>query len=312
MAFIPEDFADSQSQSGECPQESGDEGLSTNMRHKISNTYEVMAEPALPVAETGFCVRPIPKVEQDIYEPSEEKMSETQSVFAGKVSFRPDGLAKAQENNPPPKPPLMPPVKKSKEEAAMPLSETAAITEADEEKAGRDHCIVDSKMESLKEPANAQGQRKRRKNYSYGAAAVCLGLLVATSLVDVSSASAVLPAGNCFTCSDKRCQNLIKIFSDDNLRYERGLKDSFEACSETHPPTKNCTVCLDQSNVEISCPDDISKIDAEDNTSKPLDLLKSKCRQISYPGNYGATTGGSLFLVMVVALLISILFLQQD
>ena len=98
--------------------------------------------------------------------------------------------------------------------------------------------------------------------------------MLSSSFMFFSALLPALPAGNCFTCLEERCQNLIKIFSDDIPRYERDLKDKFQECSGTHVPTENCSVCLDQSNVMVYCPDDIINIEAEDNTSKPLDLEK--------------------------------------
>ncbi|KAM9722770.1 uncharacterized protein ACNS7B_018374 isoform 2-T2 [Menidia menidia] len=320
MAFIPEDFVDSESLSVECPHGSCDEGFSTNLDHKTHIYYgETIAVPALSVAEEGIFVRPIPKDKQDTYDiPDMKKRSETPRVPIGEAFFKPKAFAQAWET--PSKPEQVPQAENSKGEIGV--AEKVAPPYADKDKVRRGSSITeDSEMEPAKKPANCGPGQKiqrgyKRKHRAYKDSSdrgkfyskVLLGIMVTAHFVSVCDAS----AGNCFICSDKeRCPNLQKIWHNDNLLYERKLGSDFPSCDKTRLPSKHCIVCISQTTTMIHCSESIEHFEAEDNTTAPLENFpKSDCQKMFHLRNR-ATRGTIPSWILLVLLLISTLFLQQ-
>ncbi|XP_041843930.1 uncharacterized protein LOC121641735 [Melanotaenia boesemani] len=332
MALKQEDLIQPQPQSGKCLQESGYEGFSSNMKHELSVGSEDSSEPALSVSESSILVKPIIKEELHIAELPEMVNKKPHSVVFGpeaqSVSVKEvaKGLPTEEKYNPPLKPPVMSLLDKSREkevtEEALP--ETAAIMEAEGgEKPGRDDCIMASKMKRVKSPAtrgpgvrNQNRYRKRRMRKNNVLLVVCVAVFVAGA-----------SAGNCFTCEDKdKCHNLIKIYGSKYVPlWERKIDDPLPACSRALQSLK-CSVCLFNNSVVIHINnstistkdiDTMSEVNGRRLIMKPVDCAQmfgpendgaaSRGNEnTSDPKNDGAIVCGSLFVVLVVALLVFI------
>ncbi|XP_041843931.1 uncharacterized protein LOC121641736 [Melanotaenia boesemani] len=326
MALKREDLIQPQPQSGKCLQESGYEGFSSNMKHELSVGSEDSSEPALSVSESSILVKPIIKEELHIAELPEMVNKKPHSVVFGpeaqSVSVKEvaKGLATEQKYNLSLKPPVMSLLDKSRgnEVTEEALPETAAIMEAEGgEKPGRDDCIMASKMKRVKSPARrgpgVRNQNRYRKGRNSYRAAVLLVVCVA---VFVAGAS----AGNCFTCEDKdKCHNLIKIYGSKYVPlWERKTNDPLPACSRALQ-SLNCSVCLLNNCVmiHVNNPTIEGEADGRLLIMKPVDCAQmfgpendgaaSRGNEnTSDPKNDGAIVCGSLFVVLVVALLVFI------
>ncbi|XP_023131982.2 uncharacterized protein LOC111572519 isoform X2 [Amphiprion ocellaris] len=321
MANPTDDFAHTEPQSGEQAhsQETGDDGLSSKMKHNFSESYNGSA---LSVEEKGCCVRPIPKDEADTSEvPGMAEIvphpSESQSVPAEVGVVQPGGLAVVKEKNLPPQFPLKDQLdnRKEEEEAVKALPGTRAITEADLTEVGGESCIMDPKMDTGKNPAKRaprvpKGGRKRNR-YKKRAAGNnwklsnlhCVGLLLAHVAVCKGFPVPTKPPADrnvtCFTCNDyDKCQNPDVIFGpNDTLLYKGRSTDTTEECSKILPPppktAATCTVCHAQSIFFIVCPGNVTEIEAEKDGSA-LNTTKG-CTQLQTTGpeNDGVVSNNS-------------------
>ncbi|XP_074508527.1 uncharacterized protein LOC141778232 [Sebastes fasciatus] len=277
-------------------QESGEDGLSSNMEHKISDVNYAESALSVPVKVVS-CVRPIPKEELDIFDATpgkvlphplgcrpvsaEERVNKPSTlVVVQKQNFPPQAMS---ENNP-------------EEETVMVLPGTAAISEGQPyvEVVAEGSC---NKMDTGEIPlAKPKGQplgwrnSSRRKRTAGKYQKLYLLCMMAVMLLAVSEGlPGAQPAAdlfadqnlNCFTCMDKaRCPKLMKIFNkDDFLLYDKDLNDTFPECSAMPPPgSMSCGVCLDRSEITIFCFEDVrGKLDMEASDGKELRNISSVC-----------------------------------
>lgn len=75
----------------------------------------------------------------------------------------------------------------------------------------------------------------------------------------------MLTAAKCFTCMDRdTCPKLRTIYHKDSPVYKGARNQTFQECCKVTPPTtRNCSVCLDQSNITIICSEDVGAIEPE-------------------------------------------------
>ncbi|KAI4811266.1 hypothetical protein KUCAC02_014180 [Chaenocephalus aceratus] len=142
------DFLQPQLQSGQGlhTQESGDDGLSSNMKHKFIDHNN--GSVPLPVADKGSCVKPIPKEERSTVVPwSHTSVSEyatgpkTHTVFAEEEFKKPPTQAVTDNI--------------AEEEAVKIVSGKTAITEEHAEVEGDESC---TKMDSGEIPETPKDQ----------------------------------------------------------------------------------------------------------------------------------------------------------
>ncbi|XP_042345782.1 uncharacterized protein LOC121945595 isoform X2 [Plectropomus leopardus] len=282
-----------QSGQGLHTQESGDAGLSSNMKHRFSDNYY---ENTLPVTAKGCFVTPIPKGELNIiYRPamggkiwSRPLMFEyaagpkSHDVSAEEGFIKPPTLAKAESESSP------------KEATVKVSTRTTAILEGqtDVEVAGKESCI---KMDARGNPAKPKGpplvpgdrrsnnhQRKRAaRNYKKLFLLVCLMALLPVSEGFPGAQPATDKKPRCFTCMDKaRCPKLMTIYESDRnkILFRRDLNQTLPDCSAISPPgPQRCDVCLNHHNTTIFCSEDISKFDVEDNDGGQIVDISPDC-----------------------------------
>ncbi|XP_034057089.1 uncharacterized protein LOC117536363 isoform X2 [Gymnodraco acuticeps] len=298
------DFLQPQLQSGQGlhTQESGDDGLSSNMKHTFIDHNNGSAP--LPVADKGSCVKPIPKEERSTVVPwSHTSVSEyatgpkTHTVFAEEEFQKPPTQA-VTDNIP-------------EEEAVKIVSGKTAITEEHAKVEGDESC---TKMDSGEIPETPKGQtvvgREGRskgrtapmhwKVFQCSSVFPLLLLVIAFMAVGVSEGSSdqdckcrdIHPtAGKCYTCKDKDgCSKLKKIYDSrvylNPKEIYQGDNTKFPRCSEISPPGDNCTVCLDlSSSINIFCSEHIGEIDLEGSNGINIGTFSLKCVKLQPPGS---------------------------
>ncbi|XP_034009244.1 uncharacterized protein LOC117500494 isoform X3 [Trematomus bernacchii] len=312
------DFLQPQPQSGQGlhTQESGDDGLSSNMKHTFIDHNNGSAP--LPVADKGSCVKPIPKEERSTVVPwSHTSVSEyatgpkTHTVFAEEEFKKPPTLIVAKKINFPPQAVTdnIP-----EEEAVKIVSGKTAITEEHAEVEGDESC---TKMDSGEIPETPKGPTLvGREGRSKGRTASkhwkvffpvfqcssvfpLLLLVIPFMAVGVSEGSSdrdckcrdIQPtAGKCYTCKDKDgCSKLKKIYDSrvylNPKEIYQGDNTKFPRCSEISPPGDNCTVCLDlSSSINIFCSEHIEEIFLVEGNGINIGTVSLKCVKLQPPG----------------------------
>lgn len=110
----------------------------------------------------------------------------------------------------------------------------------------------------------------------------------------------------CFTCMGKDgCTKLMNIYDPDHDThlYHRELNETFPVCSVIPPPgPKLCAVCRGQSNITISCSEDVGqRIDVEDSNGGHLDISPLHCVQQQTPGRTHFVLIPSVAVLLIVA-----------
>ncbi|XP_010788691.1 uncharacterized protein isoform X2 [Notothenia coriiceps] len=288
------DFLQPQLQSGQGlhTQESGEDGLSSNMKHTFIDHNN--GSVPLPVADKGSCVKPIPKEERSTVVPwSHTSVSEyatgpkTHTVFAEEGFKKPPTQA-VTDNIP-------------EEEAVKIVSGKTAITEEHAEVEGDESC---TKMDSGEIPETPKGQTLvGREGRSKGRTASkhwkVLLLVIAFMPVGVSEGSSdqdckcrdIHPtAGKCYTCKDKDGCSKLKTIYDSRVYLNpkeiyQGDNTKFPRCSEISPPGDNCTVCLDlSSSINIFCSEHIGQINLVEGNGMYIGTISLKCVKLQPPG----------------------------
>ncbi|XP_067456918.1 uncharacterized protein [Thunnus thynnus] len=285
MTHPTDNFTKPQPESG-CAQESGDAGLSSNMRHKFSDKN------ALPVGGKGSSVIPIPTSElQDIYESTEMvgKIRPHPSEFGPLEVLSRMGLTEpesypaaaeegflklstpAQMNDFTPQATLS--ESSQEEEAVSALPGTTAITEAEAVVGVDESYTMCNEVDTEGNPAKPKGPplvpgQGRNRNYRRKRAAAkkwkCYLLCLMTFMnIPFCKGKAAL---KCFSCMDKdRCPKLVNIFESDDTRLYHRNKQPFPGCSGiSAPSSKMCDVCSVESNITIICSGDVGKLEVED------------------------------------------------
>ncbi|CAK6964268.1 uncharacterized protein LOC121891811 isoform X3 [Scomber scombrus] len=279
MTHPTDDFTKARPESGRVlhTQESGDAGLSSNMKHKFNDTS------ALSVGHKGSSVIPIadreekavfgcPEMGGKIWQhPSKlwllDACHKEQEPYFVTAEEREDLVklytlvqqASSQtlsENNP-------------EEETSSNQPGTAAITEASV--GGGESCTTHSEMNSKGNKRKGRplvpGEMKNRIRIRKRAAPKkwkwCFPFLIMFTVATVCDS---LDGVKCFSCMDKeKCPKLSHIYnSDDNILYNRRPKEPFPICYGV--PTlspKNCTVCYVKAIIYIICSGDPGKLDVE-------------------------------------------------
>ncbi|KAI9526261.1 hypothetical protein NQZ68_041546 [Dissostichus eleginoides] len=307
------DFLQPQPQSGQGlhTQESGDDGLSSNMKHTFIDHNN--GSTPLPVADKGSCVKPIPKEERSTVVPwSHTSVSEyatgpkTHTVFAEEELKKRPTLIVAKKINFPPQAAtdIIP-----EEEAVKIVSGKTAITEGHAEVEGDESCTKMDSGEVPKTPkgptlVGREGRSKGRTASKHWKVFQCssvfplLLLVIAFMPVGVSEGSSadqdckcrdIHPtAGKCYTCKDEDgCSKLKKIYDSRDYLHPIYQRDNtkFPRCSEISPPGDNCTVCLDlSSTINILCSEHIGEIDLVEGNAQYIGTFPLKCVKLQPPG----------------------------
>ncbi|XP_039662929.1 uncharacterized protein LOC120562995 isoform X3 [Perca fluviatilis] len=315
-------------------QESGDAGLSSNMKHMFSDHYD---EHALPVADEGIFGKPTPNEEVDIV-----------TAMKAKIWSHPNDAGPKAEGHPLsgegvfPKPSTLnnfPPHTLSKnspqEETVLPR--TTAITEGnqDTEVEGEESCKMDiRKTPEPKGPPLVPGKgrnhrRKRASVHSWRMYFLCWWSFVYVPVSDGFS-GAQLAADHkvkCFTCmNEDRC--LVKLMTiydskHDHVLYKRDLNQTFPGCSVISPTgPKSCDVCIHQFKIIILCAEDVGKLDLDDSDGQQILNISSVCDlnqtldhtsdglivsggdQTPAHARYGLIVSGALFFTVVAMLVV--------
>ncbi|XP_063736293.1 uncharacterized protein LOC134862348 isoform X1 [Eleginops maclovinus] len=291
-------------------QESGNAGLSSNMKHVFIDHY---IESALPVAEKGSFVKPIPKEERDTVDspcshtPVFEYAAgpKTHSVFAEEHFTKPPTCIVAQNI-------YFPPQVKSDnnpdDEAVKILTGKATITEEQPEVEGNESC---TKMDAWEIPEKPKGpllvskinhRKKRVAGMSWKELLACGIVFVlfavsggspvpdtgAPSSTDCKCRDIYPSAAKCYTCKDNDgCKTLNAIYNSSYPHYPiytRHVNQIFPICSEISPPGDKCTVCLNQSTIIIFCSMNIEEIDLVESTGFHIGTFPLKCEKQQTPG----------------------------
>ncbi|KAL3059895.1 hypothetical protein OYC64_014488 [Pagothenia borchgrevinki] len=303
-------FLQPQSGQGLHTQESGDDGLSSNMKHTFIDHNNGSAP--LPVADKGSCVKPIPKEERSTVVPwSHTSVSEyatgpkTHTVFAEEEFKKPTTLIVAKKINFPPQAVTN---NIPEEEAVKIVSGKTAITEEHAEVEGDESCTKMDSGEISETPkgptlVGREGRSKGRTASKHWKVFQCssvfsLLLLVSFMAVGVSEGSSdrdckcrdIQPtAGKCYTCKDKDgCSQLKKIYDSrvylNPKEIYQGDNTKFPRCSEISPPGDNCTVCLDlSSSINIFCSEHIGEIDLVEGNGINIGTVSLKCVKLQSP-----------------------------
>ncbi|XP_031169702.1 uncharacterized protein LOC116060324 isoform X2 [Sander lucioperca] len=315
-------------------QESGDAGLSSNMKHKFSDHYN---ERALPVADEGIFGKPTPNEEVglDIVTAMKAKIWSHPNNAGPKAEGHPvsaeGGFSKPSTlNNFPPDT-----LSKNSPQEETVLPGRTAITEGqqDTEVAGEESCKMDTgKNPKPKGPPLVPGKGRNHCRKSAAGKYWKMYLLCWWSLhVPVSNgfSGAQLAADHkvkCFTCMDKdRCLKLMTIYDSDHdiILYKRHLNQMFSGCSVISPTgPKSCDVCIHQFKIIILCPEDVGKLDVEASNGEQIINISSVCDQNQTLGRtpdglivsggdqtpdracYGLIVSGALLLATVAMLVV--------
>ncbi|XP_023265390.1 uncharacterized protein LOC111657446 [Seriola lalandi dorsalis] len=306
-------------------QESGDAGFSSNMEHRFSDNYN---ENALPVADKGSFVIPIPKEELGVCEwpmggeivPQPPELEPTPctngNLLYMKAPRNPESPSVAglvqEDNFPPQTRPIAVSENGLQEEAIDTLSRTATVTEGEP---GLENCIMDAGGNPVKPkgpssvPVGVRNGNHPRKRATGNNWKFCFFL--ALTCIPVSEGfPGAQPAGDQkyqrFICTDKdKCPELINIYGhDDALLYSRDPKAAFPGCSDDSlPALRNCSVCRDQDQIIIICPEDVGKLEVESSGGLMIEnIFPVREEQQQQPNNH-ANTGlsPSCGLVLIVA-----------
>uniref|UniRef100_UPI0037E9A6D4 uncharacterized protein n=1 Tax=Semicossyphus pulcher TaxID=241346 RepID=UPI0037E9A6D4 len=261
---------------------------------------ESYSEIALPVVETGSRVKPIPKVKPDIIEDTWMAGNLlSKPPPAEKNVSNPSNQAETEINNTSKQASPMVLREKSlgKETAEVSTSATAIL----DEEANGGHCCNKHKMDANtakpRGPPRVLLKRSRRRKPVKRAAGMkkwYLLFLMAVNHLPVSEGS---PARvKCFSCMDpKRCPNLTTIYTkEDHQPYSRPANESFSACSNRSIPAGNntCDVCNNTTLLIILCPEDVGRLEVEDNSGAQIENISSvDCPRSLFPGKEKTTTG---------------------
>ncbi|XP_067366967.1 uncharacterized protein [Channa argus] len=284
-------------------QESGDDGLSSNMEHKFSENY---SQNDFPIADKGSFVRPIPE-EQDkmtrpiVYVTQNSKINSSVPHSQSESLLKPPNLAGAKKK---PFPPQATPVAQSdkglEEATDNTLLRTTTITEEQPHaEMAEDGGIVnistaESKGSSLVVERIRRSNGPRKRVYF-----LCLAAIAIT--VPVSEGISV----RSFACKDKdTCPKLMTIYGPNDTRlYHRDLDETFPECSGVSPPTpQSCVACTSQADIVIICPKDIGKLEGETNDGRHITNITSHDEQQQLNGRASFHLGISngLFLMVVL------------
>ncbi|XP_067439583.1 uncharacterized protein [Thunnus thynnus] len=291
MTHPTDDIINPQPESGRAlhTQESGDAGLSSNMRHKFSD------KSALPIEIKGSSVIPIPTSElREIFESPEMvgKIRQHPSVFGpvGVLSMmrhtEPEAYPAAAEGDFLKLSTLVqksnfPPQATPQALTVSTLPGTTAITDAEEVVGGEQSCT--SKMDTEGNQAKPKGsplvpregrnKNRRRKRAATKKWKWCLlGWMTFINIRACGGNAGAQPAADqesvkCFSCMDKdTCPKLVNIYETaDTHLYQRRLNQPFPGCSGIPAPSsKSCAVCYVESSIAIICSGDVGRLEVED------------------------------------------------
>ncbi|XP_078107934.1 uncharacterized protein LOC144518927 [Sander vitreus] len=290
-------------------QESGDAGLSSNMKHKFSDHYN---ERALPVADEDIFGKPTPN----------EEVGLDIVTAKAKIWSHPNNAGPKAEGHPvSAEGGFSKPSSKNSPQEGTVLPGTTAITEGqqDTEVAGEESCKMDNPKGPPLVPGKGRNHHRKRSAGKYWK----MYLLCWWSLhVPVSNGFSV----KCFTCMDKdRCLKLMTIYDSDHdiILYQGDLNQMFSGCSVislTGP--KSCDVCIHQFRIIILCPEDVGKLDVEASNGQQIINISSVCDlhqtlgrtpdgfivsggdQTPGRARYGLIVNGALFLATVEMLVV--------
>ncbi|XP_029958477.1 uncharacterized protein LOC115396645 [Salarias fasciatus] len=254
-------------------QESGYEGLSSNMKHKC---YDDAEKNPQPVDKDSF-VRPIHKEEG-----CTAKLAVELPVLAHVVRHDEEGLLKK------PVRPTFTQVQKSKTDI------TAVI--ADKEMVKGSRLSVAMKVNgSAGRLHMKRGKRKEWKLFLQFCLFVHLlqvnrmfaaGLPLPISDPGLSEQKNNTGGWKCVICNDMaRCPNLTKIFDQDDKKiFKRAETTQLPLCTDSPELHLNiCSVCRYQGITHIYCPDNIKKLEAEDDQSHilgPISNITEGCQPL--------------------------------
>ncbi|XP_034730831.1 uncharacterized protein LOC117946653 isoform X2 [Etheostoma cragini] len=305
---------------GQHTQESGDAGLSSNMKHKFSDHYN---ERASPVANECIFGKPTPNEEVDIVTAMKAKIWSPPNHARPKAEANP--VSPDEESSKPSTLNIFPPHTLSKnsaqEETVMVLPGTKAITEGqpDQEEAGEASCKMDTGKTPKPKgvplvPRTGRNHRRKRAGTYWKMYVLCWWSFVHVPVSDGVSV-------RCFNCADNdSC--LVKLMTiydnDDKILYKRNLNQKFSGCSGISPNgSKSCDVCIHRSKITILCSESVGKLDVEGSDGQRIHI--SVCDQhqtfgqpdgcdhtvgAQNPGRarYGLLGTGALVLIAVMLL----------
>ncbi|XP_028986026.2 uncharacterized protein LOC114843542 isoform X2 [Betta splendens] len=292
LSTTMEDCSLSQPESGRglCTQESGQDGFSSDMRHRFSDNY-TERQPFTIKGNTG--PHPVSVAHLHVLPMMPEAHSANKNLTNLMRSTAQEiDLAQA-------------------EAAAMPGGtppKTSAVAAKQPDVEMEAGCMKrpDKEPDRLAEPKGpvlVAGKRRSRgtrgtKGHRKRKWKVCLFILMA--VVPVVQSCARAPA---FVCLDqKRCTNIISIFGLNNTNlYQRAPEGRFPPCSgSTVPPDGGCAVCLN-SNVTILCSEAAGHyLEVEANGETIDNALIAPTEPVQLCGR-GHTLAAGLGLVLVLA-----------
>ncbi|XP_039972870.1 uncharacterized protein LOC120783747 isoform X2 [Xiphias gladius] len=324
-------------------QESGDAGLSSNMKHRFSDKYD---ENALPVAAKGSFVITISKEERDISESpgiagefvphpsvlghSAASNSEIISLLGhtkpesypetAEVLLNPSTPAVVPKKNFSPRATLKALSGEGREEGpvnTIPKTTTIKGGELDVMVDGGNNYIMSNETENGGNPVEPRDpslvlEEVRNSSHPWLRAAgknwkVYL-LAVASILFTIPASECFAAAVQCYTCMEKeKCPNLMSIYDhNDTHLYARDPNQTLPECPTISSPAhKTCNVCRFQANVVIACSEDVGKLEVEASDGSQILNISPVCEQP--PNGCGHTAlipSGGFFLILVTALVI--------
>uniref|UniRef100_UPI0037E8A536 uncharacterized protein isoform X2 n=1 Tax=Semicossyphus pulcher TaxID=241346 RepID=UPI0037E8A536 len=303
---------------GQHSQESGEAGLSSTLKHKFMESY---SEIALPVVETGSRVKPIPKVKLDVTEDTLMGKLLSKPPPAETNVSNPSNQAEIEINTSKQASPMVLREKSLGKETVKVSTSVTAILDGkpDEEVDCGNSNKMEPKMNARRSPTKPRGPPRVPPKRRHGRKPVkraagmnkkwYLLFLMAVNHLPVSEGS---PAPvKCFSCMDpKRCPNLTTIYTkEDHPLYSRPANESFSACSNRSIPAGNntCDVCNNTTLLIILCPEDVGRLEVEDNSGAQIENISSvDCTRSLYSGvmkriaHYGSLTAVALVVIVLV------------
>ncbi|XP_071376448.1 uncharacterized protein [Centroberyx affinis] len=287
-------FAPLRTESGQSlyTQESGYDGLSSNMQHMWSENY--LSESLMPVADEGSFVKPIPREGKDIVEWSGQHSHTCDDPSVEESSTHSTTQLPSSDKEKTPTEILI-----SEEELGS--VEKVRKVKLQFAKGGKgrkeEHLNILTaapNQTKTKGPPMLREERNRIQN-TWRRRAVMdkywklfLAFWVAVAFVHVpvaagrvgSPTDAVDQNSTCFACDDIGCPNLLTVYGPHNvLLFNKSSNETIPGCSDIFPPTKQCDVCRRTGgNITIICSGSgVRSIDAEDAAGKAYDTYRTGC-----------------------------------
>ncbi|XP_032375512.1 uncharacterized protein LOC116691752 isoform X2 [Etheostoma spectabile] len=316
---------------GQHTQESGDAGLSSNMKHKFSDHYN---ERASPVANEDISGKPTPNEEVDIVTAMKAKIWSPPNHARPKAEANP--VSADEESSKPSTSNNFPQHTLSKnspqEETVTVLPGTTAITEGrpDAEEAGEESCKMDTGKTPKPKgpplvPRTGRNHRRKRAGTYWKMYVLCWWSFAHVPVSDGVSGAQLAPGHKvrCFNCidNDSCLVKLMTIYDkDDKILYKRNLNQKFSGCSGISPNgSKSCDVCIHRSKITILCSENVGKLDVEGSDGRihisvcdqhqtldqPDGFISNVGAQTPGRARYGLIGTGALVLIAVMLLVYS-------